>query len=589
MTRRAKLVRALARRLCPDRGAVLVIASVATVATLAATALAVDIGRGVALKRDLQADADLAAMDSVRALGNRRGEGGLSPQVHAEKLAQESLGRNGFDTGADGNSWDVALGVVDPVTRVFTQTDQSVATAVQVTLTTPIDWAFQPGGRTYTARGVAKTGTPPGVCEGVCDDDDDDNDGECIPPDCEPGSAAGIAIGSFLARVDTSGGMLNSLFGQFLNGNVTLVGYSGIAAGHVNLRQLQTEFGFGTVDELLTTEITARDFLSAMVNVLQAKGDTASLQAATDLAHLALAADSTLNLRLDEVIKVTQGAESAAATAEMNALQLAMMAAQVANGDHAVEVALTTQNMGGPLAGLLSPLGGSSLRLKVIEAPQIAFGPPGKDEHGRWLTRVRTAQVRAQIHLRPAGTLLGGIVDLPIYIDAASATAVLRSITCREPWDTSTVVVDARSQGIRAAVGEAVNMDAAASAEVQVKDATILDLLLTTVTGRADVAVAGTSGRLSFDGPFDWLNSQTIGSTALDLGRLLRAEPVTLKASGVPLGGIAGSVLGLVNPILDAVDDGLINNLLSSLGVSLGGADVTAWALDCDADPVLVG
>ncbi len=77
MTRRVRLVQAIARRLCPDRGAILVIASIATVAVLAASALAVDIGRGVSLKRDIQADADLAALDAARALGNRKGEGGF--------------------------------------------------------------------------------------------------------------------------------------------------------------------------------------------------------------------------------------------------------------------------------------------------------------------------------------------------------------------------------------------------------------------------------------------------------------------------------------------------------------------------------
>jgi uncharacterized membrane protein len=156
------------RRLRPERGAVLVITSVMTLASLAATALAVDIGRGVALKRDLQGDADLAAIDSVRALGSKKGQGGLSPQVHAEQLAEESLERNGFDTDAAGNSWRVVLGVVDPVTRVFTPTDQSLATAVKVTLTTPIDWAFQPGGRSYTASGVARAGSQNGVCQGLC-------------------------------------------------------------------------------------------------------------------------------------------------------------------------------------------------------------------------------------------------------------------------------------------------------------------------------------------------------------------------------------------------------------------------------------
>jgi uncharacterized membrane protein len=121
-----------------------------------------------------------------------------------------------------------------------------------------------------------------------------------------------------------------------------------------------------------------------------------------------------------------------------------------------------------------------------------------------------------------------------------------------------------------------------------VNDATILDLLLTDVRGRAQVNLASGGGNLSFDGAFDWSNTQTVGSTTLDLGTLLKPPALSLWIAGLPVGGLTGLVAGLVNPILDALDDGLIDPLLSSLGVSLGGGDVTAWALDCQP-PQLVG
>jgi tight adherence protein G len=571
--------RALARRLRQERGAVLVITSLVTVATLGATALAVDIGRGVALKRDLQGDADLAAIDAARALGSKKGQGGMAPQVHAEQLADESLERNGFDTDATGNSYTVVLGVVDPVSRVFTPTDVSLAIAVKVTLTTPIDWAFQPGGRSYTASGIADAGSPNNICEGDCDGDGDDDD------EAEH-ALAGIAVGSFLARVDTSGGLLKSVFGKFLNGNVTLVGYTGIAAGSVTLGQLQAQLGFGTVDALLTTEVTVRNFLLAMVTVLQNKGDAPSIQAATDLANLALAADSNLDMRLGDVIEVAQGAEGSAATAELNAFQLAMMAAQLGNGENAVDISLTNQNVGGGLAGVLNLLGPNSLRLKVIEPMKIAFGPAGQDAGGQWLTRVETAQVRVQINLRPLGTVLYPLLNLPIYVEAASAEASLRSITCREPLDSSAVTVHADSQAVKANVGQVADINASGS--VTVNDATILDLLLTDVKGRAQVNLASSGGNLSFDGPFDWSNTQTMGSTTLDLGDLLKPPALSLWIAGLPLGGLTTLVASLLNPVLSAADDGLIDPLLANLGVSLGGGDVTAWSLDC-RPPHLVG
>jgi uncharacterized membrane protein len=405
-------------------------------------------------------------------------------------------------------------------------------------------------------------------------------------PQYEDGALAGIALGSFLARVNTSGGLLKSVFGKFLNGNVTLVGYTGIAAGHVNLGELQAELGFGTVHQLLTTQVTARNFLLAMVNVLQDRGDAQSVQAATDLANLALAADSTLNVRLGDIVKVAQGAEGEAASAELNAFQLAMAVAQVANGQNAVDIALTTQNMGGGLAGTLNLLGPNSLRLKVIEPMQIAFGPPGKNAAGQWLTRVKTAQVRAQLNLRPLGTALYPLLNLPIYAEAASATAALSSVTCSSPLDSSTVTVHTDTQAVKANLGQVADINAGGT--VIINDATILDLLLTDVKGRANLNLASNASDLSFNGPFNWSNTKTAGSTTLDLGDLLEPPALSLWIAGLNVAGLTTLVASLLNPVLSAVDDGILDPLLSSLGVSLGGGDVTVWALRCQS-PRLVG
>ncbi len=508
------------------------------------------------------------------------------------KLAEESLERNGFDTDDPGNNWSLVLGVVDPVTRAFTQTDPSLATAVKVTLTSPIDWSFQPGGRTYTASGVGRAGLPSGQCEGDCTTTTTGATTTTTGPTTtttvpktDGQGLAGIAVGSFLARVSTSGGLLKDMFGKFLNGNVTLVGYTGIAAGSVSLGRLQAELGFGTVNELLTTQVKSRDFLLAMVTVLQNKGDAPSIQAATDLRNVALATDSNLNMRLGDMLKVAQGAEGSAATAEFNALQLATMVA-LANGQNAVDIALTTQNMGSGLSSILSLTGGNSLRLKVIEPPQIAYGPPGKNAAGQWLTVAKTAQVRAQIHLRPLGNPLGlGLLDLPIYVEAASAKAALRSITCQTIKNDSTVVVHTDAQAVKAYVGNVA--DISASGTVTVNQATLLDLLLTDVRGLAQVNVASSNGNLSFNGPFNWSNTKTIGY-GVTAGNLLQAQPVALSLAGLNLGGLLSAVAGIINPVLTAADSGLINNLLGSLGVSLGGGDVTNYALDC-TDPELVG
>jgi uncharacterized membrane protein len=581
MTRRATAVSALARRLRPERGAVLLLASLITVTCLAATAFAVDLGRGVAAKRDLQSDADLAAIDAVRALGNKEGQGGLTRQALAEQLAEESLERNGFDIDTEGNSATVVLGVIDPDTRVFTATDPSVASAVKVTLNTPIEWAFQPGGRTFTASGVGRAGIGNNVCRGVCDDDD---------PETHTDALAGIALGSFLARVDTSGGLLKSIFGEQLNGNVTLVGYTGIAAGSLTLGELRTALNVGTVDALLTTQVTARNFLLAMVTVLQNRGDATSIQAATDLNNLALATDPSLNITLGDAITLADGGEGAATIAEISALHLAQMVAQLANGQNAIDIALTTQNMGGGLTPLLNLLGNNTLRLKVIEPLQIAFGPPGKDAAGQWHTRVETAQIRAQIHLRPLGLL-----DLPLYLEGASAQAALASVTCRSPLDASTVAVETATQTLKAYLGEVANINAAGPVTVNATTLLNVNVILTNVTvrGQGNVTVASgasPAGGLEFNGPFNWENTQTVSSTTVDpndgtprLGSLLQAPATQITTTPINVGWLITNVVNLVTPVLNVVDTNLLDPLLSALGVSLGGGDVTVFAIDCAA------
>ena len=222
---------------------------------------------------------------------------------------------------------------------------------------------------------------------------------------------AGISVGSFLARVNASTGLLNSVLGGFIGGNLTLVGYTGIAAGAVQPRPAPPQLGFGTVDELLAANITYRNLLNATAAALSAKGDTASLNARAAVLALATAANSALSLKLGDLIKVATGDGNSAADADINVHQLAMMAAQVANGSNAVSVNLSTSSLGG-LGGLLSG-SGNSVELKVIEPPQMAIGPAAQDPDGTWKTVARTAQVRLYVQLRPLGTVLGGLLNLP--------------------------------------------------------------------------------------------------------------------------------------------------------------------------------
>lgn len=560
VTRLRRALRQFSNRSTDERGAMLVFASISMAVVVGSTALAVDLGSAVTTNRSLQAAVDLAALDAVRAVGDRHGQGGgLSTQQFAEKLAKESLARNEFDpdNATLGNSYTVVLGEFDPTTRAFTPSaDPTAQNAVKVTANTTRDWTFMPGDKAYSAFGIAALA-----------------------------EEAGIAVGSFLARVDGSTGLLNSVLGGFLGGNLTLVGYTGLAAGSVSLGSLKTELAVGTVDELLDTNITVGDLLTAMASALAKQGDAASLAARSDVLTLASTVNSSLQLKLGDLIKVAQGSEKAALATKLNVFQLITMAAQVANGQNAISLTLSTASLGG-LGSLLNP-GGNTLSLKVIEPPQIAIGPARQDADGKWVTEAKTAQVRLQVNLRPLGTVLGGVLNLPIYVEAASAKASLRGIDCGNPIDDSTVTVHTDTQAVRARVATVNNISAATPT---VSTAVILNIVgLVRVEGSADInlASAASDPDLQFNGPFDWSNTQTVGSSSLALGALIKSQPLALNliALGLPLGlgSVLSDTLAILNPILDVVDDGLLDPLLANLGVSLGGGDVTAWHLDCDS------
>jgi uncharacterized membrane protein len=560
----------LRRRFGAERGAVMLLTGVAMVGVIASTAIAVDIGHAVEFKKDLQGDADLAALDAVRALSDRKGEGGLAPQVHAQKLAKESLLRNGFDANDSGNIWTVVLGNINSATRVFVPAaNLATANAVKVTLTGPIDWSFQPGGRTYSVEGIAEA--PSGVSESA---------------------VAGIALGSWVANLDTSkSAILNSVLGGFLGGglNLSLVSYQGLAAGEVTLRGLATalDLGVGTPDEVLSTNITMLQLLQAAAEVMTTDGNVAALQAGMGgLITAATALNSNLQFQLSDLITVAQGGGSAALDTALNIFTLVSGAAQVADGDHFINI---------PMLGVSIPgLSSLNLKLQVIEAPQIAIGPAKIAADGKGVTRVKTAQVRAQLDLNLINLSLLGItarLRLPIYIEAGSAEADLRSMSCGPLDSQQTASVGVRSQALHARVADVgeTDMKDISTSVSETSPVNILNLIGVVRVNASSVPYNSTqtTGTLNFVGPYPKTQSNggstTLGlSTLLQNGLALSTDVLGLGFLINPLlGGLTSTITSTLSGVFGALDSALLNPLLSALGLSLGGADVQVFHHQC--------
>lgn len=527
----------------PQRGAISIMAAIGLSLALAAALLAVDLGNLFQSRRHLQTVADTAALSAVNNLNA------------AQSIAIATAEQNGFAIpGAHANTLSVQPGYYDLKRRTFSPA-AAVAdfNALQVTVTTEEPYFFMFGQRQITATATATR-----------------ND------------IAALSVGTALIDIDTQKSiLLNSLLGVMLKTslNLSVAAYQGLVGTSLRLLDLVNVQGsVGTVEELLKLDLTVKDLLNLSARALEQSnllGLDATVINTLDL--LSLQTDAGLALKLSDLIKLDLAPGNQAAEARINLLQLVTLAAQVANGQSFLNIPMLNVS----LPGLVR----LDVALSMLEKPSIAIGPAGLDGEGKWRTSAHTAQWRLKLDL-VVGELLGGIVNLPLYLEVGAGDAWLEDIVCRFPRDSSTVQVGATSSAVRAYVGN-VNPDAMSNrtSAATVTPATILNVLgLVTVTAQANVNVVGSSGDLQFTGPFNGNNTQRISglSTAGLFSQLASALVLDVNLLGLPLGvgGVLSLVVNLLQPVFVLLD-AILAPVLALLGIQLGIADVTVFDLSC--------
>jgi uncharacterized membrane protein len=542
-----------------QRGAISIMAAVGLTAVISAALLAVDLGNLFYTKRHLQSVADNAALSAVNDL------------TLADSIALDTARLNEFTVpGGQGNALATVVGRYDEATPEgqyvgsFTPGgDPELQNAVRVTVTTQEPLFFMLGSREVTATATATRA-----------------------------DVAGLSIGSGLLSIDTEqSALLNGILGGLLHTSLSLdaVSYQGLATANVRLLDLvKADASVGTVEELLAADISVADLIRLTATALsQSEVANVDLSVLNTLSLLALKVPGDLSLKLGDLLKVSLADSSAAANAELNVLQLISLSAQVANGEHFLNVPMVGIN----LPGLVT----LNLALSLIEAPSIAIGPPGQDENGEWRTRAHTAQARLKLDL-VVGELLGGLLRVPLYVELAKGQAWLESIDCRWPREDSTVMIGATS-GIAGIYLGNVNADAMTNRETAatVTPAQILNVLgLLTITAQAGIDLPGGAADLEFHGPFNDQNTQRVsGVSTAGLAQSL-VDTLVLDTGGL-VGGLLNLVLGLIGldldeilklvlqaltPVLGLVDS-ILAPVLSLLGLQLGYADVTNFYLTC--------
>jgi uncharacterized membrane protein len=579
-----------------ERGAVLILTSVALVMLMAAAALSVDVGSTASRNRDVRKVSDLAALDATTNLADIVAS--PSPTAAANAAVRESAIRNGL--GLDSadprtaifavlGTWEsdtftacgapVGVEVIDDATAdaaILSGACEPNAVRAEAAGVAPRYFAFFAEERVVDASAIAaraqlrSSSTGPGVpgTPGTRD------------------NVATISAGSFVARAEYESDPVlgNPLLPEVLRGllgNVSSIGsfdavsYKGLAYSELSLEALRQALvangttSAGTVDEMLDAEVTLASLYSAAAdaNVLQGGSSTVTADLAS-LASLAAASTTSAAFRFGDLVDVELGQPGTTGAAQLNVLGMVASAAQVANGDNLFTIELTASDLPAEIAS-------ATVRATVIEPPLMATGPV--------TTKVTTSQVRMQLDMvltEQVDVLLltKSQVRLPVVVEAGAATAEITNIFNPDDADPSQQQVDVHARTAAGYAGIGLVSDAqlqGALPETLPQVDMLLSGLATTTSVAREVRAAECEHDLAFVHPFDPSSpgyTQSVGCDALDLPAPL-ADPVTGVLETL-LSTVVGDTNDAINRALNPVNL-LVEQLTAGFGITAGGADVT--------------
>jgi uncharacterized membrane protein len=547
------------RRLCRRRrrtnesGAILPMIAVMSMTLVLMAGFAVDLGMQRVGRRDMQALTDVVALDMARLLDGRSASSISSDPAWTAALNQ-SVARNDRTVGT-APVVGYTLGEVNGTTGVFTaMTGSSIPTAVKITASTDVDFAFYGNRGNATRSSVAAVAIP--SCAATCNNSSN--------------AFACFSIGSFAINLASSNSLLlNQILGDALNTSV--LSYSGLAGTRVKLDALDTALGLGSPSDIATAKVSVANFLTAIATVLNQQGGSAAQVTLLNSikAGLTSAMQGTL-LNLADIISVGAG-NSSALDATVNVLDLVSGAAFVANGNNFISV---------PGLSLSIPnVTSLTMKLYVIEKPQIACGRPGQNP----AASANTSQVSLTLSGNLGGSFTGGTVKVAnttftTTVNLANAKGSLTGMTC--------------TNGVAQSLNVGVTNQTLASIRLQL-NMSLLNLLGISLAGvAADVTNSQTGGNstgsytLGIPAAYSTPVQTTSGSLNL---QNLTASQLTITGLGLGITLNTNSLLSsVINPLVTNLNS-TVTSLASSLGMTVAGADLWALRTPACSTPILVG
>ena len=408
---------------------------------------------------------------------------------------------------------------------------------------------------------------------------------------------AAFSVGSGLASLQ--GGVANAVLTDLTGSQVSLsvMDYNALATANVDLLQysqaLQTDMSLQGVsfNNVLSSQISQGEALKVLGNVLTSDGQA---QAGAAINELATAAGNTVPAQLSQVISLGPygdqdhtGANSGAGIA-VNALQLASAMLELSQGGRQVQLQL-----GSTVPGLENLTLWLAIGQRPNNSPWVAVADDGS-------VVISTAQARIYLdaQLLP-GTLssLGvAAVNVPIYVEIASAQAKLSSLTCPSATAPESVTLSANPSVGELALGS-VNTSQLSnfSNELTVTPATLISLPLVTATGTATVNIGGPDWQPVTFSASDIQSDRvkTVSTTNIaeaSVASLLASLNIQVQVAGLGLGlGTSAIAPALQSTLTGAAAnlDTVIDSATNLLGVQLGTASVWVDGVRCN-DAALV-
>lgn len=426
---------------------------------LGVAALAVDLAAAHLQKRTAQSIADLAAISAAERLGS------------AEAVARATLNANKVPF----NNLSVTLGYYKASTAVAPalrfEPGQLPANSVRVSFSRPTNL--------YFARLFINT--PPQIS---------------VTAIGQSPKRASFSIGSRLAAL--RGGVANQLLDGLLGIDIGLsvMDYEALVDTRVRIDDLlgaiseEVSLQAGTYSEVLDATVSLSDISRSAA--LAARNDGNS-PASHILSAITGAASREKLVPLRALVDVGPyggdlvGTQTNGLKATLSVLDILRSSAMIANGEHQV-VTSTALDIPG--------LGSVVLKLAIGEhskqTPWVQVGETG--------SKVTTSQLKLLLDVRADGRAPLSVIHLPIYVEAAYATAELSSVTCSAP-SRSGATVSVLPGVARVAIADVTDgMLRESTIGGHLPKATLVNTALLKVKGSAALAITNLAPvELSFD------------------------------------------------------------------------------------------